>query len=154
MNEEQIEKLEKMYTIESDPTKLNYARFLEEVNTVFTRTGLEKDPIAKPITFEKKNAVDPRDILTLTEEEDLHNLLLRLGEVVAKHRILFKSHFQDKVTGTAECIDSILILCLTLFLSLQDIAKSGKVSFTRFRSILDLHKLPLTEEQFKLLCKR
>lgn len=86
-----------MYTIESDPTKLNYARFLEEVNSVFTRTGLEKDPIAKPITFEKKNAVDPRDILTLTEEEELHYLLLRIGEVIAKNRIIFKSHFQDKV---------------------------------------------------------
>jgi len=61
----------------------------------------------------------------------LEAILQRLGEVVRKHRIMFKKHFQDK-----------------------DTAKSGKVSFTRFRSILDFHKLPLTEEQFKVLCKR
>lgn len=77
--------------------KLNYARFLEDVNIVFTRTGLEKDPIAKPIPFEKKNAIDPRDVLTADEEEELHRLLLRLGEVISKQRIMFKTHFQDKV---------------------------------------------------------
>jgi hypothetical protein len=82
-----------MYVVENDETKLDYSRFLEEVNIVFTKSGLEKDPIAKPIPFEKKNAVDPRDILTPTEEEDLHRLLLRLGEVISKHRILFKKHF-------------------------------------------------------------
>lgn len=48
--------------------------------------------------------------------------MLRLGEVVRKHRILLKPHFMDK-----------------------DKAKSGKVSFNRFRSILDFHKLPLTD---------
>lgn len=87
-----------MYTVDYDQTKLDYSRFLEEVNIVFTKSGLEKDPIAKPIPFEKKNAVDPRDVLTPNEEEDLHTLLLRLGEVIAKHRILFKKHFQDKVS--------------------------------------------------------
>ncbi|KAL4466875.1 hypothetical protein ABPG74_010472 [Tetrahymena malaccensis] len=131
LDEEQILKLENMYILQSDPTKLDYASFLEDVNIVFTKTGLEKDPIAKPVPFEKKNAIDPRDVLTPQEEEDLHVLLLRLGEVISKHRIMFKTHFQDK-----------------------DIAKSGKVSFTRFRSILDLHKLPLNDQQFKLLCKR
>lgn len=93
MNQEQIAKLEKMYTVDYDETKLDYSQFLEDVNIVFTKTGLDKDPIAKPIPFEKKNAVDPRDVLTSTEEENLHALLLRLGEVIAKHRIIFKSHF-------------------------------------------------------------
>lgn len=82
-----------MYLIPEDPTVLDYASFLNDVNIVFTRTGLDKDPIAKPIPFEKKNAIDPRDVLTPSEEEHLHELLLRLGEVIAKHRIIFKTHF-------------------------------------------------------------
>lgn len=54
----------------------------------------------------------------------------RLGEVTKKHRILLKPFFQDK-----------------------DIAKIGRVSFTRMRSILDNNKIPLSDFQFSLLCK-
>jgi hypothetical protein len=54
----------------------------------------------------------------------------RLGEVVRKHKLLIKPFFQDK-----------------------DIAKIGRVSFTRMRSILDNNKLPLTDQQYELLCK-
>ena len=54
----------------------------------------------------------------------------RLGEVTRKHRILLKPFFQDK-----------------------DIAKIGRVSFTRMRSILDNNKIPLNDYQFTLLCK-
>jgi len=54
----------------------------------------------------------------------------RLGEVTRKHRILLKPFFQDK-----------------------DIAKIGRVSFTRMRSILDNNKIPLNDHQFNLLCK-
>ena len=34
----------------------------------------------------------------------------------------------------------------------KDIAKIGRVSFTRMRSILDNNKLPLTDYRYKLLC--
>ena len=54
----------------------------------------------------------------------------RLGEVTRKHRILLKPFFQDK-----------------------DIAKIGRVSYTRMRSILDNNKIPLTDAQFSTLCK-
>jgi hypothetical protein len=54
--------------------------------------------------------------------------MTRLGEVTRKHRILLKPFFQDK-----------------------DIAKIGRVSFTRMRSILDNNKIPLTDQQFTLL---
>jgi hypothetical protein len=54
----------------------------------------------------------------------------RLGEVTRKHRILLKPFFQDK-----------------------DIAKIGRISFTRMRSILDNNKIPLNDHQFNLLCK-
>ena len=54
----------------------------------------------------------------------------RLGEVTRKHKLLIKPFFQDK-----------------------DIAKIGRVSFTRMRSILDNNKLPLNDYQYELLCK-
>ena len=64
------------------------------------------------------------------ESEDIDSLMKRLGEVVRKHRLLLKPFFQDK-----------------------DISKIGRVSFTRMRSILDNNKLPLTDNQYELLCK-
>ena len=47
-----------------------------------------------------------------------------------KHNLLLKPHFQDK-----------------------DVARSGKMQFSRMRAILDYNKLPLTERQFQLLCR-
>lgn len=35
----------------------------------------------------------------------------------------------------------------------KDIAKIGRVSFTRMRSILDNNKLPLNDHQYDLLCR-
>lgn len=67
---------------------------------------------------------------TKKDEESIDSLMKRLGEVTRKHRILLKPFFQDK-----------------------DIAKIGRVSFTRMRSILDNNKIPLTDYQFTLLCK-
>ena len=54
----------------------------------------------------------------------------RLGEISRKHKLLIKPYFQDK-----------------------DIAKIGRVSFTRMRSIMDNNKLPLSDYQFDLLCR-
>lgn len=62
--------------------------------------------------------------------QEIDTLMRRLGEVVRKHRLLLKPFFQDK-----------------------DVSKIGKVSFSRMRSILDNNKLPLTDEQYDLLCK-
>lgn len=131
LDEKQLEILEKNYIMKDDPAKLNYSKFVEDVYVVFTVPELEKEPLKKPVPYTKRIFLDPGDVLTQEEEERLHILMTRLGEVVRKHKIMFKSHFQDK-----------------------DKAKSGKVSFPRFRSILDFHKIPLTEEQFTLLCKR
>ena len=64
------------------------------------------------------------------DSEDIDALMRRLGEVVRKHRLLLKPFFQDK-----------------------DISKIGRVSFTRMRSILDNNKIPLTDNQYNLLCK-
>jgi len=55
----------------------------------------------------------------------------KMGEVVFKHRILIKPFFQDK-----------------------DKTNCGKILFTRFRAVLDVLKLPIADEDFRILCKR
>ena len=70
---------------------------MDDVNIVFTSSGLEKDPLTRPVKYEKDTFLDPRDALTENEESELHTIMQRLGECVRKHRIMFKTHFQDKV---------------------------------------------------------
>ena len=120
-----------MYRSQTDSTKIDYFKFKNDIDIVFTKPGLDKDPLAKPEVYIPPFFLDPKDELTPEEEDNLHKFMIRLGEVVRKHRILLKPHFQDK-----------------------DKAKSGKISFPRFRAIMDFHKLPLKDEEYRLLCKR
>jgi len=64
---------------------------------------LEKDPLGKPEVYIPPFFLDPKDELTPEEEDKLHNFMIRLGEVVRKHRILLKPHFQDKVNFFNGC---------------------------------------------------
>ena len=103
---------------------INYLRFIADVDVVFNLPAEEKDPLVKPPVFDYSVTHFRR------EEENIDSLMRRLGEVTRKHKLLIKPFFQDK-----------------------DIAKIGRVSFTRMRSILDNNKLPLTDHQYQLLCQ-
>ena len=72
---------------------MNYAEFIKDVEIVFTKKGLDKDPLTKPPVHVIPTFLDPRDALTPEEEEELHTFMMRIGEVVKKHRILLKPHF-------------------------------------------------------------
>eukprot|EP01016_Furgasonia_blochmanni_P015088 TRINITY_DN1811_c0_g2_i3.p1 TRINITY_DN1811_c0_g2~~TRINITY_DN1811_c0_g2_i3.p1 ORF type:complete len:956 (-),score=361.13 TRINITY_DN1811_c0_g2_i3:227-3094(-) len=130
-NEDVLNTLENMYRAPDEPTKVNYQRFCDDVEVVFTQPELEKNPLGRPENFTLPAFLDPKDQLSEAEEAKVHKVLLRLGEAVWKQRILIKPYFQDK-----------------------DKAKSGKIACTRFRSVLDFCKLPISEEEYQLLCKR
>lgn len=53
--------------------------------------------MAKPEEYIPPFFLDPKDELTPEEEDKLHKFMIRLGDVIKKHRILLKPHFQDKV---------------------------------------------------------
>ncbi len=54
---------------------------------------LEKDPLSVPQKYEIPQSLDPKAQLSAEEAQSLHSILLRLGEVVKKHKILLKPHF-------------------------------------------------------------
>ena len=102
---------------------VNYIRFLADIDIVFNLPTQDKDPQVRPPNYDYSATHFKR------EEESIDSLMRRLGEVTRKHKLLIKPFFQDK-----------------------DIAKIGRVSFTRMRSILDNNKLPLSDYQYSLLC--
>lgn len=135
LTEEELQALENFYkqpgSANEYPYQINYVAFVDEISLVFTTTGLEKDPLIKPQQYQPPSYLDPKEILTPQEERELNDYLVHFGANVYKHRVIIKPFFQDK-----------------------DKTKSGKISFTRFRSVLDVQKLPLSDRFYELLCKR
>ena len=75
--------------------------------------------------------LDPKSILSEDEEQELDQLLKRLGVDVKHRRLLIKPFFQDK-----------------------DKSNSGFVTNTRFRSIFDSQKLLINDREYYLINKR
>ncbi len=128
---EDFEALEAGFPAERDPSRVDYMKFAYEVNKIFTVKELEKDPTMKVPEYTVNPVLDPEDVLTPEEEVKVDACLKRLGDIVRKRKLHVKPMFQAK-----------------------DVAKSGVVMNTRFRAILDFHKVTLSDIEYELLCKR
>lgn len=60
--------LEKHFALPSDPTKVDYVSFNEEIEKIFTEKTLEKDPLKKVEEFKAPSILDPKDVLNNEEE--------------------------------------------------------------------------------------
>lgn len=120
-----------MYKDQTDPSKIEYVRFVNDVDLVFTTPGLEKNPLYRVSPYKIPTFLDPKDRLNQQEMIRLHEILLEIGNYVKINRILIKPFFKDK-----------------------DKAHSGKISFPRFRAIMDTCNVPITDEAYHLICKR
>ena len=123
--------LEDHFRCASDPTKVNYVAFNEEIEGIFTQKDLEKNPIKTLESFKAPSILDPKNALTDGEERELEACLRRIGTDVRHRRLLIKPFFQDK-----------------------DKSNSGFIANTRFRSIFDNMKIIVSEREFGLINKR
>ena len=128
---QEYELIEKHFALPSDPSKVNYVQFNEDVERIFTEKDLEKDPLKKLSEFKAPSILDPKDVLNTEEEQVLDACLQRVGWFIKNKRLLIKPFFQDK-----------------------DKSKSGFIATTRFRSIFDTMKLQISEDEYQLICKR
>jgi hypothetical protein len=110
---------------------VNYVKFNEEIDNIFTDKFLEKDPIKTMTTFNAASILDPKDVLNDSEERELDQALQRIGTEVRHKRLLIKPFFQDK-----------------------DKSKSSFIASSRFRSIFDMLKLTISNSEFALINKR
>ena len=77
---------------------VNYIQLDEDIETVFTQKGIERDPLYKLNEFKAPPYLDPNDVLNNDEEKVVHDCLTRMGVFVKDHRLLLKPHFQDKAS--------------------------------------------------------
>lgn len=111
---EEYVKLENHFRCAEHPQKVRYFDFNEEVEKIFTEKDLEKCPTKTLSEFKVPSILDPRNQLSVDEEKELNDIMVRIGTDVKHRRLLIKPFFQDK-----------------------DKSKSGFVTNTRFRSIFD-----------------
>jgi|TARA_B110000285_G_scaffold134208_1_gene150477 hypothetical protein len=123
--------LENHFRCQTDPLKIRYFDFNEEIENIFTDKTIEKDPTRTLTGYKAPSILDPKNILSQAEESDLQLLMTRIGTDVKHRRLLIKPFFQDK-----------------------DKSMSGFVTNTRFRSIFDNQKLWITDKEFYLINKR
>ena len=128
---EEYQKLEDYYRCPLDATKIRYCDFVEDIDAIFTAKDLEKDPTKTLSQYKAPSILDPKNVLSDEEEQELETCLRRIGVDVKHRRLLIKPFFQDK-----------------------DKSHSGFVNNTRFRSIFDNQKLWITDREYYLINKR
>lgn len=126
------EALKRLYIDQEDEQKrIKYLKFASDVGKVFVTKGLQRDPTHEVQPYTVPEFLHSKDLLTKPEEEELEKIMVQIGDHIRINRIPIKLFYRNKYT-----------------------ARSGKVSFPRFRSILNQCNINLTDEGYSLLCKR
>ena len=63
LTNEEFTTLEDAFRLPSDPTKVDYVSFNEEMERIFTEKDLEKNPLKRPAEWKAPSILDPKDVL-------------------------------------------------------------------------------------------
>jgi len=69
---EEYEKLENHFRDPTNPLKIRYFDFNEEIERIFTDKDLEKNPTRSLSAFKAPSILDPKSQLSATEEDELN----------------------------------------------------------------------------------
>ena len=128
---EEFDVLERFFSVPDEDDKVYYKDLVEEVDTVFTTKGLEKNPLLRPKEYVIPDFLNPEKRLTPEEADFLDKTMRKLGLLAIKYRVMAKSFFRD-----------------------NDRANIGIVPSSRFASILSFFKLHADEKEMNILIKR
>ena len=128
---EEFDVLERFFSVPDEDDKVYYKDLVEEVDTVFTIKGLEKNPLLRPKDYVIPDFLNPEKRLTPEEADFLDKTMRKLGLLAIKYRVMAKSFFRD-----------------------NDRANIGIVPSSRFASILSFFKLNADEKEMNILIKR
>ena len=131
LRSEEFVVLEAFYSVEGEEDKVYYKDLVEEIETVFTIKGLEKEPLLRPKDYVTPDFLNPEKRLTEEEAIFLDKTLRKLANLMRKYRVNPKSFFQD-----------------------ADRAKIGIVPSSRFASLLSFFRLETDEKEMNIIIKR
>jgi Ca2+-binding EF-hand superfamily protein len=131
LREDEFVILEQFFSVPDENDKVYYKDLVEEVETVFTTKGLEKDPLLRPKEYVIPDFLNPEKRLTPEEADFLDKTMRKLALLSIKYRVMAKNFFRD-----------------------NDRANIGIVPSSRFASILSFFKLHANEKEMNILIKR
>lgn len=123
--------MEKYFQVENDELRVYYKHLIDEVDTVFTLKGLEKDPSRMPEEFKIPEFLDPEKRLSNEDNIFLNEVMIKLALLMRKYRVNPKAYFKD-----------------------ADKAKIGIIPSSKFASILNFLRLDVLEKEMNILIKR
>lgn len=85
--------LENHFRCQNEPLKIRYFDFNEEIENIFTAKDLEKDPTKTLSGYKAPSILDPKNVLSEAEEQELMGLMQRIGTDVKHRRLLIKPFF-------------------------------------------------------------
>lgn len=131
LRSEEYDVLENYYAVPEENDKVYYKNLVEEVETVFTIKGLEKDPLLRPTEFLIPDFLNPEKRLTHDENVFLDQTMRKLAILERKYRVMPKSFFKD-----------------------ADKANIGIIPSSKFASFLSFLRLNVNEKEMNILIKR
>ena len=131
LREDEFVILEQFFSVPDENDKVYYKDLVEEVETVFTIKGLEKNPLLRPKDYVIPDFLNPTKRLTQEESDFLDKTMRKLALLSIKYRVMAKSFFRD-----------------------NDRANIGIVPSSRFASILSFFRLHADEKEMNILIKR
>ncbi|KAJ3380738.1 hypothetical protein HDU92_005792 [Lobulomyces angularis] len=135
LNEVELNTLEKLYESKVDNQMVEYLKFSDEVESVFTVKGLDKTPTREPEVFKNyvyESGSEPlKPLSPKNEDKTLTKCLERLNEKVRQRRL--------DVLG---------------FLEDYDFVNEGTITTNQFRSILGTVGLPVDDAEILSLSRR
>ncbi|KAJ3099126.1 hypothetical protein HDU97_003459 [Phlyctochytrium planicorne] len=133
LSEVELATLETQYQNARDTNVVDYQRFSDDVESVFTAKGLEKDPTKEPAQFDGylKGADPSLNILSTSEKQLLEKALRRLRERVRQRRIDLLSYMED-----------------------YDFVKEGTITTNQFRSALNTNNLAVDDAEIRVMARR
>jgi len=68
---EEYQRLENHYRDPTDPIKIRYFDFNQDIENIFTLKDLEKNPLQTLSSYKAPSILDPKSVLTTEEENEL-----------------------------------------------------------------------------------
>ncbi|KAJ3093013.1 hypothetical protein HK102_013287, partial [Quaeritorhiza haematococci] len=135
LTENELSTLESLYQAQGEPNMVDYVKFNDEIERVFTEKELEKSPLKEPegfTEFVRENGVEPfMNVLSPEETKVLGHVIARLSGIVRRHHIDILSYLED-----------------------YDYWKEGTITTNQLRSCLATHKMPVDERELQVIAHR
>ncbi|KAI9096987.1 hypothetical protein DFS34DRAFT_660037, partial [Phlyctochytrium arcticum] len=126
-----LDSLSILYALPSDPKMVDYVRFVNEIESVFTKKGLERCPTEVPDTFPGPEHCCADLELTVDEEWTIRRAVDRLRRKINERRIALQGYLED-----------------------FDTVKEGTITTNQFRSVLTTLGLPLSDKEIYAIAKK